>query len=63
MKVFVEIWLEREHICINCKKPIKFFHSSCFAHKLNKRDNPDLRYDKNNISLVHGIFEIMNETT
>ena len=63
MKVFIEIWKDRIHICDNCWKSIKFFHSSCFAHKLNKRDNPKLRYDKNNIALVHGIFEIKNEET
>lgn len=61
MKVFIEIWKEREHICENCNKPIKLFHSSCFAHKYNKRDNPELRYDKNNIALVHGIWEQKND--
>ncbi len=39
------------------------FHASCFAHKLNKRDYPKLRYDKNNIALVHGIWEIKNKKT
>lgn len=62
-KVFIEIWKERKHICYNCWKYIKLFHSSCFAHWLNKRDNPKLRYDKNNIFLVHGIFEIKDEKT
>lgn len=62
-KVFLEIWKERLHICENCKKPILIFHASCFAHKLNKRDNPELRYDKNNIGLVHWIWEIKNKET
>ena len=67
-KVFVEIWIERvnedwKRICDNCWKHIKFFHSSCFAHKLNKRDNPKLRYEKTNIALVHWIWEIQEEKT
>lgn len=67
-KVFVEIWFERvdqdwKRICDNCWKHIKFFHSSCFAHKLNKRDNPKLRYVKENIALVHWIFEVSEEKT
>lgn len=62
LKVFIEIWKEREHICENCWKYIKFFHSSCFAHKLNKRDNPKLRYEKENIALVHWVFETMDDT-
>jgi len=61
-KVFVEIWKEREHICDNCWKWIKFFDPSCFAHKLNKRDNQKLRYDKKNIALVHWVFETMDDT-
>ena len=59
-KVFVEIWQEREHICDNCWWYIQFFDPSCFAHKHNKRDNPELRYQKDNIALVHGIFEVKN---
>ena len=62
-KVFLEIWKERPHICANCWKQILLFHSSCFAHKKNKRDYPNLRYDKNNIALVHWIFEIKNKST
>ena len=61
-KVFVEIWKEREHICDNCWKYIKSFDPPCFAHKLNKRDNPELRYKKENIALVHGIWETMDDT-
>lgn len=62
-KVFVEIWQERPKICANCGKPIKFFHSSCFAHILSKRDYPKLRYEKENIALVHWVFEVKNEET
>jgi rubredoxin len=62
MKVFVEMWLEQPHTCENCWKHIELFHPSVFAHKLNKRDNPELRYDKNNIALVHWIFETMDKT-
>lgn len=62
-KVFVEIWTSRNHRCANCWWEIKFFHSSCFAHKLNKRDNQKLRYEKNNIALVHWVFEVKNEKT
>ena len=66
-KVFVEIWLERlnwdwKRICDNCKTHIQLFDPSCFAHKLNKRDHPDLRYKKDNIALVHWIWEQMDET-
>ena len=63
MKVFIEIWQEREHICDNCNKYIKYFHASCFAHKLNKRDHQELRYDKSNIALVHWIWEVKNQET
>lgn len=62
-KVFQEIWEERQHVCENCWKEILLFHSSCFAHKLNKRDHPDLRYEKDNIALVHGVFEVKNKST
>ncbi len=61
-KVFIEIWKEREHICDNCWGYIKSFDPSCFAHILNKRDNPELRYKKENIWLVHGIWEQIDET-
>lgn len=61
-KVFVEIWKEREHICDNCWGYIQFFDPSCFAHKLAKWANPELRYDKENIALVHGIWEKIDET-
>lgn len=60
-KIYIEIWQERKHICDNCWKTIKFFHTSCFAHKLNKRDNPELRYKKDNIALVHWIWEQKND--
>ena len=62
-KVFVEMWLKSDRLCENCWIHIKFFHSSCFAHKLNKRDHPELRYDKDNIAIVHGIFEVKDEKT
>ena len=63
MKMFIEIWQERPRICKVCWKPIKFFHTSNFAHILWKKDYPDLRYEKENIELVHGIFEIEDEKT
>ena len=62
-KVFVEIWKERPHICDNCWWYIKYFDPSCFAHKLSKKNYPELRYDKENIALVHWVFEVKNEQT
>lgn len=63
MRMFIEIWKERSHECKVCWNFIKFFHTSNFAHILWKKDYPDLRYEKENIALVHWIFEIENEET
>lgn len=61
-KCYVEIRTTQEHKCQNCWKHIKFFHSSCFAHILSKRDYPDFRYMIENIALVHWIFETKDDS-
>lgn len=52
-ELFMEIWSERLHYCSNCSKylgeePRSFY----FAHLKPKSTHPELRLDKNNISLM-----------
>lgn len=51
-ELFLEIWQEREHVCVNCKcylgeEPKVHF----FAHKTSKGADVTKRLDKNNIEL------------
>ena len=57
LKMFMEIWEERYHICFSCNNPIKNWHPSNFAHILSKWMYPKYRLMKANIAMVHGIFE------
>jgi len=67
--VFLEIWDEREHVCVNCKQDLDRFVDEetgspspmLFSHIKSKGSRPDLRLDKNNIELLcpdcHHIYE------
>jgi DNA-directed RNA polymerase subunit RPC12/RpoP len=51
--LFIEIWAERPHHCVNCKKnlgtePRTFF----FSHIKSKGAHPEKRLDKTNIQLL-----------
>lgn len=52
-ELFIEIWMERDHICNNCKaylgnEPKVHF----FSHIKSKGSRPDLRLSKSNIQLL-----------
>lgn len=51
--LFLEIWKERKHICVNCKtylgeEPLVHY----FSHIKGKGAYPELRLDKDNIQLL-----------
>lgn len=51
--LFIQIWAERPHLCVNCKKnlgdePRTFF----FSHIQSKGAHPEKRLDKTNIQLL-----------
>jgi len=52
-ELFLQIWSERPHLCVNCNKdlgnePRTFF----FSHILSKGAHPEKRLQKNNIQLL-----------
>lgn len=52
LELFKEIWLEREHWCVNCDR---YIHEPCpanFDHILTKKQRPDLRLSKKNIRIL-----------
>jgi hypothetical protein len=52
-ELFLEIWQERPHICINCKEPLGDEPIvSFFSHIKSKGSHSELRLDKNNIELL-----------
>lgn len=52
VKIFKEIWDEREHISQLSGLPIVEFNIFCFAHILPKGVYPEMRLNKNNIWLM-----------
>lgn len=51
-KLFLEIWEERLHVCVDCgrslgNEPRSFY----FSHEKGKGAHPELRLDKDNIKL------------
>lgn len=54
LKLFMEIWEEREHACFITNKPIlpHQVNINCFAHVFPKGAYPELRLEKKNILLV-----------
>lgn len=51
-QTFLEIWIERKHICEHCGIPLGYqMKPSFFSHRLAKSIRPDLRNDKTNIDL------------
>jgi hypothetical protein len=52
-QLFLEIWEERPHICINCKTPLGDEPKTYFfAHIIGKGRAPELRLKKINIMLL-----------
>jgi hypothetical protein len=61
--MFLEIWSERTHKCLECNmdlgnKPLPIF----FSHILTKGRTPELRLDKRNIELLCAVCHIHWET-
>lgn len=51
-ELFLEIWNERPHECVECGKYLKEPKAHNFSHIKSKWSRPDLRLDKNNIELL-----------
>jgi hypothetical protein len=51
-ELYLEIWQEREHRCVNCGMWIAspVYHN--FSHIRSKGARPDLKYDKDNIEIL-----------
>jgi hypothetical protein len=72
-EVFLEIWNEREHECVNCGMNLDRFvdeetgnpSTMLFSHIKTKGSKPDLKKDKNNIELLcpdcHHIWEFCSK--
>lgn len=51
--LFLEIWNERKHVCVNCGKQLGLRPQPIFfSHILTKGSHPSLRLNKNNIELL-----------
>jgi len=50
--LYMEIWDEREHRCMNCGIPIPNPVVHNFSHIRSKGARPDLKYDKDNIEIL-----------
>lgn len=50
--LFLEIWNEREHKCVECGKYLAEAKAHNFSHIKSKWSRPDLRLDKNNIEIL-----------
>jgi hypothetical protein len=50
--LFLEIWEEREHSCVDCGKYLREPKAHNFDHILTKGSRVDLKYDKTNIDIV-----------
>ncbi len=50
-KIFLEIWSEREHICVCCNQELLFPNTWYFSHVVSKGALPQARHDKENIVL------------
>ena len=51
-ELFMEVWSERLHICVDCGRYLQEPKAHNFDHILTKWSRPDLKYDKNNIDIV-----------
>jgi len=51
LEMFWQIWEEREHICVHCKKKLYEFNVWYFAHKKPKSTHPELRLVKENVDI------------
>ena len=50
--MFMEIWEERKHECVDCWRLLKTPRPHNFDHIKTKWSRPDLKYDKSNIDIV-----------
>lgn len=50
--LFREIWMEREHWCVQCESYIRDPTPANFDHILTKKQRPDLRLSKRNIRIL-----------
>ena len=51
--MFKEIWEERDHICINCKKELgEELNIQYFSHRVSKGRDAKLRLEKSNIDIL-----------
>ena len=51
-EMFIEIWMERERVCVDCNKQLKEPRPHNFDHIKTKWSRPDLKFDKTNIDIV-----------
>ena len=51
-KIFLEIWNERSHSCIECSRKISRPSAINFSHYLSKGAFPELRFEKKNIDIL-----------
>jgi hypothetical protein len=49
--LFMEIWNERNHICVECWRILNTPKAHNFAHIKSKWSRIDLKYDKDNIEI------------
>lgn len=51
-ELYKEIWIEREHRCVNCGVWIASPVVHNFSHIRSKGARPDLKFDKDNIEIL-----------
>jgi 5-methylcytosine-specific restriction endonuclease McrA len=51
-EMFIEIWNDRDHNCIDCWRLLHTPKPHNFDHIKSKWSRPDLKYDKDNIQIV-----------
>lgn len=50
--LYIEIWQERDHLCVNCGVWIASPVVHNFSHVRSKGARPDLKFDKDNIEIL-----------
>ena len=51
-ELFMEVWNEREHKCVECNRYLTTPRAHNFDHIKSKWSRIDLKYDKDNIQIV-----------